>query len=72
MPGTAYVHSVTATSANVHNLDQITNLVCDDNEIVYTDAGYQGVEKRREDHLSGRVPDRGAQESTRGHGLTGP
>jgi len=44
--GTGYVHSVTATSANVHDLDQIANLVRDDDEVVYADAGYQGVEKR--------------------------
>jgi IS5 family transposase len=44
--GTGYVHSVTATSANVHDLDQIADLVRDDDEVVYADAGYQGVEKR--------------------------
>jgi IS5 family transposase len=44
--GTGYVHSVTATSANVHDLDQVAKLVRDDDEVVYADAGYQGVEKR--------------------------
>jgi len=44
--GTGYIHSVTATGANVHDLDEIANLVRDDDEIVYTDAGYQGVQKR--------------------------
>jgi IS5 family transposase len=39
--GTGYVHSVTATSANVHDLDQVANLVRDDDEVVYADAGYQ-------------------------------
>jgi len=43
--GTGYVHSVTATGANVHDLDQIADLVRDDDEVVYADAGYQGVEK---------------------------
>jgi len=55
--GTGYVHSVTATAASVHDLDEITNLVRDDDEVVYTDAGYQGVEKRPEvagdEHLAG-------------------
>jgi IS5 family transposase len=44
--GTGYVHSVSATAASVHDLDEITNLVRDDDEVVYTDAGYQGVQKR--------------------------
>ena len=55
--GTGYVHSVTATAANVHDLDEITHLVRGDDEVVYADAGYQGVEKRRDiagdEHLSG-------------------
>ena len=55
--GTGYVHSVTATAANVHDLDEITRLVRGDDEVVYADAGYQGVEKRRDvvgdEHLAG-------------------
>ena len=54
--GTGYVHSVTATGANVHDLDQITHLVRADDQVVYADAGYQGVDKRpdisSDDHLS--------------------
>ncbi len=44
--GTGYVHSVSATSANVHDLDEIAHLVRGDDEVVYADAGYQGVDKR--------------------------
>lgn len=44
--GTGYVHSVTATAASVHDLDQVADLVRDDDEVTYADAGYQGVEKR--------------------------
>lgn len=44
--GTGYVHAVTATGANVHDLDELANLVRDDDQVVYTDAGYQGVQKR--------------------------
>jgi IS5 family transposase len=55
--GTGCVHSVSATAANVHDLDESVNLVRDDDEVVYADAGYQGVERRREvaenEHLSG-------------------
>jgi IS5 family transposase len=54
--GTGYVHSVTATAANVHDLDEAVNLVRADDEVVYADAGYQGVDKRFEiasnEHLS--------------------
>jgi len=46
--GTGYVHSVTATAANVHDLDEAANLVRDDDEVAYADAGYQGAQKRPE------------------------
>ncbi|MGV1006911.1 MAG: IS5 family transposase [Candidatus Nanopelagicales bacterium] len=55
--GTGYVHTVTATPANTHDLDEAANLLRDDDEVVYADAGYQGVEKRPDiagdEHLSG-------------------
>ena len=44
--GTGYVHSVSATAANVHDLEQVADLVRDDDAVAYTDAGYQGAEKR--------------------------
>ena len=44
--GTGLVHSVTVTGANVHDLDEIGRLVRADDQVVYADAGYQGVEKR--------------------------
>ena len=54
--GTGLVHSVTVTAASVHDLDEITGLVRADDQVVYADAGYQGVEKRPEitgdEHLS--------------------
>ena len=46
--GTGYVHSVTATAANVHDLDEVVNLVRHDDAVVYVDAGYQGAGKRPE------------------------
>lgn len=55
--GTGYAHSVTATSANVHDLDEAPNLVRADDEVVYADYGYQGAAKRPgiagDEHLSG-------------------
>ena len=54
--GTGYVHSVTATAANIHDLDEVVHLVRDDDEVVYADAGYQGAANRPEvaddEHLS--------------------
>jgi IS5 family transposase len=54
--GTGLVHSVDVTAASVHALDEITGLVRDDDQVVYADAGYQGVGKRPEiagdEHLS--------------------
>jgi IS5 family transposase len=54
--GTGYVHSVSVTGANVHDLDQLPDLVREDDRVVYADAGYQGAEKRPEiaddQHLS--------------------
>ena len=46
--GTGYVHSMTCTAANVHDLDEAVNLVRADDEVVYVDAGYQGAAKRPE------------------------
>ncbi len=55
--GTGYVHAVSATAANVHDLDQAASLVRADDEVAYADAGYQGVDKRPEivgdEHLAG-------------------
>lgn len=54
--GTGYVHSLTCTAANVHDLDEVANLVRADDEVVYVDAGYQGAHQRPEitgdEHLS--------------------
>ena len=46
--GTGYVHSMTCTAANVHDLDEAVHLVRADDEVVYVDAGYQGAHKRPE------------------------
>ena len=46
--GTGYVHTVTATAANVHDLDEAAGLVREDDEVAYVDAGYQGAARRPE------------------------
>lgn len=54
--GSGYVHSVTATAANVHDIRETPHLVREDDKVVYGDSGYTGVEKREEirndEHLS--------------------
>ena len=44
--GTGYIHTITATAANVHDVDQAANLIREDYTVVYGDAGYLGIEKR--------------------------
>lgn len=46
--GTGYVHTVTAMSANVHDITEAHNLLRKDDEVVYGDSGYIGIEKREE------------------------
>lgn len=53
--GSGLVHTVTATSANVHDIEEGHNLIREDDEVVYADAGYRGIDKRdeieQEEHL---------------------
>ena len=46
--GSGYVHTITATSANVHDVEEAHNLLREDDEVAYGDAGYVGIEKRDE------------------------
>ena len=46
--GTGYVHSLTGTAANVHDITEASKLLRSDDEVVYGDAGYLGIEKREE------------------------
>ncbi len=41
------IHSVETTSANVHDITRAAQLLHGEEEVVYGDAGYQGMEKRR-------------------------
>jgi len=42
------IHSVVTTSANVHDLIPVGELLHGDEEVVYADAGYKGIAKRAE------------------------
>jgi IS5 family transposase len=46
--GSGLIHSVVVTAANVHDLTPAADLLHGDEEIVYGDAGYQGIAKRPE------------------------
>lgn len=46
--GTGYIHSMEATAANVGERDVVPSLVREDDEFVYGDAGYCGIENRKE------------------------
>jgi len=46
--GTGYIHSVEVTAANVNERDVVQVLIREDDEVVYGDAGYCGIEKREE------------------------
>jgi len=46
--GTGYAHSFSVTAANVADIEETVRLVRADDEVVYADAGYQGIGKRDE------------------------
>ena len=54
--GSGYVHTITGTAANVHDIDETAKPIREDDEVVYGDSGYSGAEKREEirndSHLS--------------------
>ncbi len=43
---TVLIHSVETTSANVHDLSPVADLMHGEEIVVYTDADYQGIAKR--------------------------
>ena len=51
------VHTITVTAANTHDITQAASLIREDDEVVYGDSGYLGIQKRPEvtsdAHLSG-------------------
>ncbi len=49
------VHSVVGTAANVADITQVDKLLHGDENVVYADAGYTGVEKRPEHACSALV-----------------
>jgi len=68
--GSGYIHSVDVTAANVEERAVVPALVREDDEVVYGDAGYCGMEKRKEvkedPHLSQIIWRTNTQRSPRG------
>ena len=57
--GSGYVHSLETTAANAHDITIAHKLIREDDEVVYGDSGYIGIEKREEvqssAHLSAKA-----------------
>jgi len=46
--GSGYVHTITGTPANVHDINETAKLLREDDDVCYSDSAYIGVEKREE------------------------
>jgi IS5 family transposase len=46
--GSGYVHTIMATAANVHDIEEAHKLIREDDDVTYGDSGYVGIEKRDE------------------------
>lgn len=44
--GSGYIHTITATAANVHDICEAHKLLRKDDHVLYADSGYLGIEKR--------------------------
>ena len=53
--GTGYVHTITGTSANVHDSAEAYKLIREDDTVMYGDSGYLGVQNqdvvKNDEHL---------------------
>lgn len=46
--GSGYVHTITGTAANVHDIEETSKLIREDDTVAYGDSGYSGAQKRDE------------------------
>lgn len=44
--GSGYVHTITGTAGNVHDVTETPNLIREDDEVIYGDSGYLGAPER--------------------------
>lgn len=43
-----YVHTITGTAANTHDIEETTKLIHEDDKVIYDDSRYSGVSRREE------------------------
>ena len=53
--GTGYVHTLEFTAANTHDITVANKLIREDDEVVYGDSGYTGIQKRAEIQQDARL-----------------
>ena len=46
--GSGLVHTITVTAANAHDITQAAALIRENDEVVYGDSGYLGIQRRPE------------------------
>ena len=46
--GSGYIHIITSTCANVHDVNEAHKLIRKDDDVMYGDSGYSGMRKRKE------------------------
>ena len=51
--GSGLIHTITVTAANEHDITEAANLIREDDEVVYGDSGYLGIQKRPESSSAG-------------------
>jgi IS5 family transposase len=56
--GSDYIHSIETTSADVHDVTVAPKLIRDDDEVVYGDSGYLGMEKREKIKNNSELPEK--------------
>lgn len=46
--GSGYVHDITGTAANVHDITEAHKLIREDDKVIYGDSAYNSLDKREE------------------------
>ena len=44
--GSGLVHTITVTAANEHDITETDKLLCEDDDVMYGDSAYIGIQKR--------------------------
>lgn len=54
--GTGYVHTIEVTPANVHDVTVASELIREDDEVIYGDSAYLGSRSARKWHMTSACP----------------